>query len=89
MPTTENIEVQLDSVLKQKVEERLHQLDLTPEEFTRIILTRFVAGELDDSLEIANEEVLASLQEVIDNVTGKRKLPAYHDFDSLNDALLK
>jgi len=88
MATTARIQVRIDADTKRKAEAKLANTGLTLSDFTRMMMTNLANGQLDSVLEVANDEVLASLQEVIDDATGKKKLKRYDNFDELNHDLL-
>ncbi|WP_203640906.1 type II toxin-antitoxin system RelB/DinJ family antitoxin [Levilactobacillus andaensis] len=86
MTAVARIQVRIDADIKQKAETKLKQNGLTISDFTRIMMTNVANGKFDNALEVVNQKVNDSLQEVI-NQSNTHKLQGYSDLDSLNAAL--
>ncbi|AKP66060.1 hypothetical protein ABN16_09375 [Levilactobacillus koreensis] len=88
MAAVARIQVRIDADIKKKAESKLKQNGLTISDFTRIMMTNVANGKLDHALEIVNQEVNDSLQEVLEQ-SSDQKLQGYSDLNSLNTALFK
>lgn len=65
MPATDRIQVRIDAAIKKRAEEKLREKGFTISEFTRMILADVANNKLTVSIETANNQVNASLAEVV------------------------
>ncbi|WP_427910882.1 type II toxin-antitoxin system RelB/DinJ family antitoxin [Pediococcus parvulus] len=65
MPATDRIQVRIDAAIKKSAEEKLREKGFTISEFTRMILADVANNKLTVRIETANNQVNASLAEVV------------------------
>ncbi|GAB5054200.1 MULTISPECIES: type II toxin-antitoxin system RelB/DinJ family antitoxin [Pediococcus] len=65
MPATDRIQVRIDAAIKKRAEEKLREKGFTISEFTRMILADVANNKLTVRIETANNQVNASLAEVV------------------------
>lgn len=65
MPATNRIQVRIDAAIKKRAEEKLREKGFTISEFTRMILADVANNKLTVRIETANNQVNASLAEVV------------------------
>lgn len=65
IPATDRIQVRIDAAIKKRAEEKLREKGFTISEFTRMILADVANNKLTVRIETANNQVNASLAEVV------------------------
>lgn len=83
----DRIEARIDSATKNKAKAVLANHGLTISEFVRMIVTTVANNGLPKYYSFPNQELSNSLQEVTDDLTGKKKLPEAHSFEELEEML--
>ncbi len=73
-PTSDRINTRIDPKIKQKAQEQLAQHGLTMSEFMRIVITTVANNGLPQFYGFPNQQVVNSLTEVADDITGTTKL---------------
>ncbi|KRK88819.1 type II toxin-antitoxin system RelB/DinJ family antitoxin [Lentilactobacillus sunkii] len=81
------IEARIDSKVKDKAKVELANHGLTISDFIRMTLTTIANEGLPKYYSLPNNELLAALQEVVDDVSGKHKLPTAHSVEELKKML--
>lgn len=83
----DRIETRIDSATKNKAKAVLANHSLTISEFVRMIVTTVANNGLPKYYSFPNQELSDSLQEVTDDLAGKKKLPEEHSFEELEEML--
>lgn len=83
------INARIDPQIKQKAQQQLKRHGLTLSEFIRMILTTVANDGLPKYYGLPNKKVMASLDEVIADLSGKKKLKGAKNINELNKLLDK
>ncbi|MGF2384803.1 type II toxin-antitoxin system RelB/DinJ family antitoxin [Lentilactobacillus otakiensis] len=81
------IEARIDSEIKDKARIELANHGLTISDFIRMTLTTIANEGLPKYYSLPNKELLDSLQEVVDDISGKKQLPEAHSSVELEHML--
>ncbi|RMW42261.1 type II toxin-antitoxin system RelB/DinJ family antitoxin [Lactiplantibacillus pentosus] len=81
------IEARIDEDVKSKAQDVLAKHGLTISDFVRMTLTTVANEGLPKYYSIPNRELKHSIQEVIDDLSDKEKLPEAHSFKELEKLL--
>lgn len=81
------IEARIDGTIKSKAKDILADHGLTISDFMRMTLTTVANEGLPKYYSIPNRQLKDSIQEVIDDLSGKEKLPEAHSLKELDQLL--
>lgn len=81
------IEARIDPAIKNKAKTVLASHGLTISEFVRMTVTTVANQGLPKYYSLPNQELNSSLEEMLDDLSGKEKLPEAHNFKELEKSL--
>lgn len=81
------IEARIDGTIKSKAKDVLDNHGLTISDFIRMTLTTVANEGLPKYYSIPNRQLKDSIQEVVDDLSGKERLPEAHSLKELDQFL--